>query len=373
LTFGAPITSTVVLSPLKGAFVRAAVLQGSKITIEKLADPRPGIRQILVSPLFTGICGSDLHFRARSIAVEAKTPVSQHHLLPKIVPGHEFSAIVEEIGSKTNTDLRPGDRIVGLPFTPCASGFEVIGLSPTRSGGLSTLCLVDEERAFRIPDEVPSELAALTEPLAVGLHAAYLANRNSGPNLVIGCGPVGLAVIVALRRQGKRPIIAADFSGRRRAAAEILGCDIAVDPAKESPFGRWDDFGFSPSPASPLLERSFSGLPPGTNIFDCVGAPGLIDSIIKSAPRHSHVIVVGVCAHEDKFTPREAIVSELSLDFSFAYRPEEFAEALSSIAADPARAWAFVTSTESLGQTLPAFERLACEPKEIKILINPRL
>jgi 2-desacetyl-2-hydroxyethyl bacteriochlorophyllide A dehydrogenase len=353
--------------------MRAAVLQGSKITIETLTDPRPGIGQLLVSPLFTGICGSDLHFRNRAIAAEADTPEDLRDQLPRIVPGHEFSAIVEEIGPETSTDLRPGDRIAGLPFTHCAKGFEVIGLSPTRSGGLSTLCLIDAERAFRVPDAVPSELAALTEPLAVGLHAAHLANRNTGPNLVIGCGPVGLAVIAALLRQGKRPIIAADFSARRRAAAEALGCDIVIDPAQESAFERWDDLGFTASAASPLLERSFRGLPPGANIFDCVGKPGLIDTIIKSAPRHSHVIVVGVCAHEDKFTPREAIVSELTLDFSFAYRPEEFAEALSYIAGDPAHARAFVTSTLPLGETLPAFERLAREPDEIKILINPRI
>lgn len=353
--------------------MRAAVLQGSKITIETLADPRPGLGQLLVSPLFTGICGSDLHFRARAIAAEAETPAGQRHVLPQIVPGHEFSAIVEEIGPETDTSLRPGDRIAGLPFTHCATGFEVIGLSATRSGGLSTLCIVDADRAFQVPDDVPSELAALTEPLAVGLHAAHLANRNIGPNLVIGCGPVGLAVITALYRQGKRPIIAADFSARRRAAAEGLGCDIVLDPGQESPFERWDDLGFTASPASPLLERSFRGLPPGANIFDCVGKPGLIDSIIKSAPRHSHLIVVGVCAHEDKLTPREAIVNELTLDFSFAYRPEEFAEALSCISDDPDRAHAFVTSTLPLGETLPAFERLAREPDEIKVLINPRL
>ena len=356
-----------------GAFVRAAILQGSKITIETLVDPNPGVGQILVSPLFTGICGSDLHYRARAIAAETDTPEDQRHLLPRIVPGHEFSATVEAIGPETPTDVRPGDRVAGLPFAHHATGFEVIGLSPTRSGGLATLCLLDAERTFRMPDEVPDELGALTEPLAVGLHAANLANRNSGPNLVIGCGPVGLAVIAALLGQGKRPIIAADFSERRRAAAAALGCDVVLDPAEESPFERWDDLGFTASPASPLLERSFRGLPPSANIFDCVGKPGLIDSIIKSAPRHSHVIVVGVCAHEDKLTPREAIVNELTLDFSFAYRPEEFAEALSSIAGDPARARAFVTSTLPLGQTMGAFERLAREPDEIKILINPRI
>lgn len=353
--------------------MRAAVLQGSKITVETLPDPRPGPGQLLVAPLLTGICGSDLHHRARAIDLEAATPVDQHDRLPKFVPGHEFSATLVEIGPHANTASRPGDRVTALPFTHGAGGFEVIGLSPLHSGGLATLCLVDAERCFQVPDGVPSSLAALTEPLAVGLHAANLANRAPGPNLVIGCGPVGLAVIIALARQGRGPIIAADFSARRREAAGAVGADIVLDPGEESPFARWEEVGFTPSPPSPLLDRAFKGLPPGVNIFECVGAPGLIDQVVKAAPRHSHVIVVGVCAHEDKLTPREAILSELTLDFSFAYRPEEFAAALDAIAQHPARAEILVTSTLPLDQTRAAFERLADRPEEIKVLIDPNL
>jgi threonine dehydrogenase-like Zn-dependent dehydrogenase len=353
--------------------MRAAVLQGSKITVETLEDPRPGPGQILVAPIVTGICGSDLHHRARVIDLERGTPAEQHDQLPKFVPGHEFSATVVELGSGADTDLRPGERLAALPFTHGPSGFEVIGLSPLHSGGLATLCLVDAERSFRLPDAVPSTLAALTEPLAVGLHAANLANRARGPNLVIGCGPVGLAVIIALARQGRGPIIAADFSARRREAAGAVGADIVLDPGEDSPFAHWQEVGFAPSPPSPLLPRAFAGLPPGVNIFECVGAPGLIDTVIKSVPRHSHVIVVGVCAHEDKLTPREAILSELTLDFSFAYRPEEFAAALAGIAEDPARAETLVTSTLGLDQTRAAFDRLVDRPEEIKVFIDPNL
>ncbi len=351
--------------------MRAAVLQGSRITVETLADPTPGPGRILVSPILTGICGSDLHHRARAIDLEAATPPSRHGTLPRFVPGHEFSATLVDAGPNTASDLRPGDRLVALPFTHGANGFEVIGLSPLHSGGLATLCLVDAERAFRVPDSVPDDLAALTEPFAVGLHAANLAKRAAGPNIVIGCGPVGLAVIVALSRQGRGPIIAADFSVRRREAAAAVGADIVIDPAEDSPFAHWDEIAFAPSPPSPLLARTFAGQPPGLNIFECVGAPGLIDWVVKSAPRHSHVVVVGVCAHQDKLTPREAILSELTLDFSFAYRPEEFAAALDAIAGDPDRARALLTGTLPLAETGPAFDRLANRPEEIKILINP--
>lgn len=347
--------------------MRAAVLQGSAITIETLPDPAPGAGQLLVAPIYTGICGSDLHWRERAVANPAGVPA--------IVPGHEFSAAFVAAGPGVNAPFKPGDRLTALPFTHSAHapyGFEVVGLSPNYSGGLATLSCVNADRAYAIPEGVPDDLAALTEPLAVGLHAANLATRNKGPNVVIGCGPVGLAVIFALLQQGRGPILAADFSKARRAAAEALGADIVLDPAADSPFRRWQDLGFSPLPSSPLLEREFRGLPPGANIFDCVGAPGLLDQIVKNAPQHSHVITVGVCAHEDKLTPREAIITELTLEFSFAYRPEEFAQSLAAIAAHPDKVRRLVTSRLPLAETEGAFDRLASNPEEIKVLIDPR-
>ncbi len=353
--------------------MRAAVLQGRSITVETLPDPTPASGQLLVKPLFTGICGSDLHYRERAIAAEEALACGPNGGLPRIVPGHEFSAEFVDAGPGVETAFKAGDRLTALPFTlgPCGQGFEVIGLSPNYSGGLSSLSLVDASRAFVIPAEVPSDLAALTEPLAVGLHAANLATRNRAPNLVLGCGPVGLAVVFALLSQGRSPVLAADFSAARRAAAEAFGADLVIDPAKDSPFQCWRDLGFAPLPASPLLEGEFRGLLPGANIFDCVGAPGLLDQIVKNAPQHSHVITVGVCAHEDKLTPREAIVNELTLEFSFAYRSDEFCAALGAIAAEPERVRQLITSRLPLAETAAAFDRLASQPEEIKVLIDP--
>ncbi len=347
--------------------MRAAALHGSSIVIKNLADPSPGPGQLLVAPLFTSICGSDLHWRERAIAAPSTVPA--------IEPGHEFSAEFIGAGPSVETILRPGDRLTALPFAHSAhapNGFEVVGLSPTYTGGLATLCCVSANRAFAIPEAVPSDLAALTEPLAVGLHAANLATRNEGPNVVISCGPVGLAVIFALRQQGRGPILAADFSSQRRTAAEALGADIIVDPATHSPFQHWRDLGFEAAVTSPLLKREFQGLPPGVNIFDCVDVPGLLHSIIKNAPQHSHIITVGVCAHEDKLTPREAIVTELTLEFSFAYRPEEFAQSLAAIAAAPEQVRTLITSNLPLAETEGAFDSLASNPEEIKVLVNPR-
>src|SRR5260221_12663108 len=109
---------------------------------------------------------------------------------------------------------------------------------------------------LEVPNGFPAEHAALTEPLAVGIHAVEKAalTRDDVP-LVVGCGPVGLAAIVGLRLKGARPIIAADFSPKHRELAAKMGADIVIDPARETPY---------------------ANLPPGhrTSIFAWLGVPG---------------------------------------------------------------------------------------------------
>lgn len=352
--------------------MRAAVLRGADFHVADLPDPRPATGQILVAPRFTGICGSDLHVRASSRLVAQQAPAGQRDALPALVLGHEFSAEVVEIGPGTDTSLKPGDRIAPIPFAMTERGAETVGISAAYSGGLASLSVVVADRCFRVPQSIPDDLAALTEPLAVGRHAANLADRNRGPNLIIGCGPVGLAVLLALKAQGRGPILAADFSPERRALAEVLGADIVVDPATSSPFEHWSELGFTAALTSPLLQREIQGRPAGLNIFECVGAPGMIEQMIRNAPLHSHIVVVGVCAHVDKHTPLDAILRELTVDYSFAYRPDEFEASLRLIGEQPHAVTQLITSRRPLAQTGAAFDALASSPREIKILINPR-
>ncbi|MBV1885875.1 MAG: zinc-binding dehydrogenase [Parvibaculaceae bacterium] len=353
--------------------MRAAVIQGSQIRIDTLPDPVPMEGKVLLAPTFTGICGSDLHLRQAMKDVEAATPEQNREQLPIIVPGHEFSGTFVEAGPQSTTTFRPGDRLTAIPFTHGHLGepFATIGLSPVHNGGLADYCLVDEDRVFSIPDEVSNELAALAEPLAVGLHAVNLAKRNLGPNIVIGCGPVGLSVILSLKAQGRGPILAADFSPERRAVAALLGADIVVDPSQDSPYEHWEDLQFNPSPASPLLAREFSGHPPGSNIFECVGVPGVIEQVINNVPQHSHVIIVGVCSHVDKVTPLAAIIREITLEFSFAYQPGEFAASLEMIKNNQNLVGNMITAKFALSDTAKAFDQLTDNIDQIKVLVEP--
>ncbi len=351
--------------------MRAARLIGNQFHITECPDPIPGEGQLLVAPIATGICGSDLHLKAQMAELYSTTPAAQRDALPAIIPGHEFSATIVDTGPQVDARFTPGMRITANPFINGATGPECVGLSPVYSGGLASLSLVDAARAIELPATVPDNLGALAEPLAVGLHAASLANRQAGPNLVIGCGPVGLAVIFALRIAGRGPILAADFSASRRTAAEALGADVVVDPAETSPYSRWTDLAFQPSTISPLLEGMVSR-PAAPNIFECVGAPGLLDQVMTNAPQHSHIVVVGVCSHQDKITPMTGITQELTIEFSFAYTMAEFGQSIRHIAKYPELVAKFVTSEMPLAQTEAAFNALANSPEEIKVLIYPQ-
>src|SRR3974377_2007938 len=109
--------------------MRAAILRGGDFAIAQLPDPKPQRDQVLVAPLFNGICGSDLHFRASLRQAASTVPPEQRRNLPVYVPGHEFSAEVVEIGPGTDTPLRVGDRIVPIPFAMTARGPKTVGVS----------------------------------------------------------------------------------------------------------------------------------------------------------------------------------------------------------------------------------------------------
>ena len=176
--------------------------------------------------------------------------------------------------------------------------------------------LLSERLLTPVPAGTPATAAALTEPMAVGLHAVNMANLSgSEACLVVGCGPVGLAVITALRARGVAPVVASDFSAGRRALAATLGADNVVDPATDDPF------------AEPDLKNADALV-----VFECVGVPGMIDQIFLNCPPRTRIVVVGVCLQTDHSRPLIAINKELNVQYVLGYSNEEFVDSLRAIA-----------------------------------------
>lgn len=190
--------------------------------------------------------------------------------------------------------------------------------------------------------------------------------------LVIGCGPIGLAVILALKARGIGPIVASDFSARRRALAEKLGADIVVDPAVTSPYSSWAEVAGPPGYRidSLAVRFGFAAQARPCVVFECVGVPGLIQQIMQSAPARSRVIVVGVCMETDKIEPALVMTKEMNVHFAFGYSKEEFTHTLHSLADGTIDGANMITGTVKMDGVAGAFEALRQPDEHAKIMVT---
>src|SRR5262247_4175141 len=224
--------------------MRAAVMRNRRLVVADISRPEPGPGEVLVKTLACGICGSDLHaLRHADRFVEAARRAGSAFAMDlsrDLVMGHEFCAEIVDHGPATSRTLKPGTRVCSRPSLIRQDGPRTVGYSNDTPGGYAEYMRLTEALLLPVPDGLPTEQAALTEPMAVGLHAVAKARLEPDDvPLVIGCGPVGLAVIAALRLHGARPIVAADFSSRRRELAVALGADVVVNPAETTPWQSW--------------------------------------------------------------------------------------------------------------------------------------
>src|SRR6202140_4651559 len=236
--------------------MRAAIFRNGEIVVDTLPEPKPGAGAVLVKTLACGICGSDLHARKHAhhmVELARHLPGRKPMDLTRdVVFGHEFCCEILDYGPATSRKLKAGTRVCSLPALLTQEGPQGIGYSNDNIGGYAERMLLSEALLLEVPNGLAAEHAALTEPLAVGVHAVAKANvRGDEVPLVIGCGPVGLAGIAAVKLKGLHPIVAADYSPARRAFAQRLGADIVVDPARAQPYRTWAEYGPRPRERQP--------------------------------------------------------------------------------------------------------------------------
>jgi threonine dehydrogenase-like Zn-dependent dehydrogenase len=339
--------------------MRSAVLRGGQIIVDEVNDPVPQMGQVLARTLACGICGSDLHFakhgrRLVDLAVATGSPFGLD-LDRDVFMGHEFTAEVLEVGPDT-IGPAPGTAVTSLPVMLSMTGIEPIAYSNTLPGGYSERMLLSAPLLLEVPNGLDPRHAALTEPTAVGIHAvAKSAITPHESALVLGCGPVGLAVIAGLRLRGVDSIIAADFSPTRRRLAEVMGASASVDPKAQPPIDAW---------------REHDGRRTLV-IFEAVGVPGMLASAMADAPVGGRVLVVGVCMEDDRIVPMMGINKELTIQFALAYTPEEFTGALRSIAEGEVDVAPLITGSVDLDGVAGAFDELANPDHHCKILVEP--
>ncbi|MGK2876427.1 MAG: zinc-binding dehydrogenase [Nocardioides sp.] len=380
--------------------MKAVTTHQGTLSVVDIPDPRPGKGQVLLEVVRTGICGSDLHARVHAdVQAEDARTVGYDDFMrvaDEVVMGHELLGRVISYGPKTRKAWKPGTRVVAMPILTVDGTTHLTGLTPKAPGGYAELVLAEESLTFEVPDTVPDDMAVLTEPLSVANHAVRRARiSKADPAVVIGCGPIGLAVILMLKARGVKKVVASDLSPGRRDLARACGADVVVDPRISSPYdaiGKHrgvittlpDLLGLAVGSmkalrAVPLLPwgtlmRTADRLgqtPRGPVVFECVGVPGMIDRVISETPLRTRVVVVGVCMEPDTFHPSMAITKELELVFTIYYDPAEYAESLAMIADGRIDPRPLHTGTVGLDGVAGAFEALAHPEVHAKILIDP--
>jgi threonine dehydrogenase-like Zn-dependent dehydrogenase len=358
--------------------MRAAIFRDGDIVVDAIADPTPAEGQVLVKTLCCGICGTDLHAakHTQQFVDRARRTGGRMQMDPTrdVVFGHEFCCEIVEHGPGTEKRLKLGTLVCSLPMTLTGTTVQGIGYSNDIAGGYAQYMPLAERLLLEVPNGLPADKAALTEPIAVGWHAVQKARlaRDDVP-LVIGCGPVGLSVIAGLKISNAHPIIAADFSPGRRALALRMGADIVIDPAETSPYQSWRDAatptGYDGSRYAQLFGSGPKQRP--AVIFECVGVPGVIQHIIDGAPSGARIVVVGVCMETDQFEPFFGIVKQLNLQFVLAYTAEEFAASLRHIAEGTVDVTPLITGHVGLDGVKGAFADLANPEQHAKIMVEP--
>jgi threonine dehydrogenase-like Zn-dependent dehydrogenase len=340
--------------------MRAVVMRGRQLVVDEVAEPEPGPGELLVQTLACGICGSDLHALQHGDQMVEMSKLSGAPFVmdlgADVVMGHEFCAEVLDVGGGAGGALVAGDRVVSIPVVFNANGMFSIGYSNHYPGGYAERMVLSSMLAVKVPNGLATHLAALTEPMAVGRHAVERSGIGPGmASVVLGCGPVGLAVIADLARRGLGPIVAADFSPARRALAATMGATEVVDPAVEPAVAAWQRV----DGAKPLV------------IFEAVGVPGMIDAAMLAAPRGTRILVVGVCMEADTVRPMLGISKELDVGFALGYTPMEFADTLRAIAEGELDVAPLITGTVGLDGVPGAFAELANPDAHCKILVEP--
>ena len=341
--------------------MKSIVMNDGQLRLEEIPMPVPGPGQVLVKSRACGICGSDLHITRHTDEVfnfyAALGMVSEEAARdPRVMLGHEFCAEIVSYGPDTGQSLPSGSRVTSVPFLVGEEGQLGVGVTPSVHGAYSEYFLLQEGLLLPVPDNVPDEAAAMAEPLAVGLHAV---NRSAiAPDevaLVAGCGPIGLACIVALRLRGVQTIIASDPQEEKRSMAARFGATHTVDPITE------DEMQLCAELAG---ERR-------SVIFECVGVAALVPDFLQRAPEKSCIVFTGIHTSDITFNVAFATVKELDVKFSYYYQPDEFAIALQSLADGHVDWNAMCTGKVGIDGVPGAFDVLMKPNDHIKVIVEP--
>jgi (R,R)-butanediol dehydrogenase / meso-butanediol dehydrogenase / diacetyl reductase len=327
--------------------MKAAVVgEDHGLEVVDLPDPEPGPGELVLRVTACGICGSDL----KSVGA----------MPAGLLMGHEYCGEVAAAGRDAAGRWREGTFVSGFPLVSCGACRWCLAGEPTHcetvdrqgvggsAGAFAEYVRVDASQAVELPADV-GELGALVEPLAVGLHTVVAARLEAGDRvLVIGAGPVGLAVTLWARRLGAGEVVVSDPVEARREAAGAFGATAALDPAHDELGRRYDV------------------------VFECVGAAGLIGTALGVIGPRGRVVVAGVCMAADALPAGLPLLREASVQWIIYYTRPEFELCARLLASGDIDGSRFVTGHTDLDGIDASFRELKSgATRHRKVLVVP--
>ncbi|KAL9109503.1 MAG: hypothetical protein Q9227_005838 [Pyrenula ochraceoflavens] len=353
-----------------GQKMRALRYHGQKnIQLEEIDEPKCGPGQ--VAPKFCGICGTDLHEYLGGNNLIPR-PDHPHPITKETSPltlGHEFSGIIEEVGEGVTTH-KIGDRVCVRPIIydgsciACQDGLincceknGFVGLSGW-GGGLSEHCVVPHTSAIPLPENVTLEMGALVEPLAVGWHAVDVSPLKPGETaLVLGGGPIGLAVIQALRARDASKIIVSEIAPARKDFAKKFGADHVVDPSKEDAVARVKEFNNGK----------------GADVaFDCAGVQPGLDVAMRAVRARGTVVNIAVWEKRATLEMNEVVFRERKYMGIATYSAADFPAVIGAMATGAIKPEKMITRKIKLDEVESKGFKALIEDKDnhVKILVD---
>lgn len=333
----------------------AAVYVGDGlIEVQELPVPVPGPGQVLVEVAACGICGSDLHLVLEKFAT------------PGDVLGHEWSGTVVgdgsewELGARIVSDASPGCG----RCRACASGRPAVCLDRPPAdfsrwnGAFCRYRTVDAARLLRIPENLPSRVAALTEPTAIAIHVVNLSRVQPGDRvLVSGAGPVGALVVSVLKARGIDDITVSEPTESRRMNAERLGASFVVSP---------EDL--------PSAQMGRTVANPYAFVFECSGHASAIESGLDQLDYAGTLVIVGTGSKFPRINQNRMIILEQSIIAAYNYDPDGFAPALDLLASGKLPTDLLIEDRDfPLDEVLPAMQRLGRGEIVGKVMVVPEV
>lgn len=329
-----------------------------KLEVGELEDSISKNGNVVIEVKKTGICGSDLHFWNLGQMID-------------LVLGHEFSGVVIDPGSRE--DLKVGDKVTALPFSPCGKcqgckagkpqycpniWNEATGLSVANSGGLAEKLSIRPDMVLKLPDNVSFEEGAMVEPAAVGLHAVHLANMKVGSKvLVIGAGIIGLVTAMFAKMAGASYVAISETNELRGKKSVDLGVADKWYDAKD------------PKMVETAMTETNGGF---DIIFDCCGNSPTISTALMATRPGGEIILVGISLEPVTVPAVLAAMHEVTIKGVNAYEVPDFEIVIDLMATNKINMLQFVDDIVGLEDVQKSYERLSSgTDSAVKILVDP--